>query len=455
MNRLGRNLLGATLLALTMSFATCALAQDTVLYSLGASPTDGQSSYSTLIHDPYGNLYGTTAYGGSAGLGTVFVLCAPGVSGPDLYPCTTGLTIWTEFVLYTFTGSANNDGAFPFGTLIFNSTWGGRRYTLYGTTSSGGSASCGKGNTGCGTVYELCSPSPSGCGGPHAWKEKVLYRFTGAPSDGAYPQAGLITDRFSNLFGTTAGGGGGNCSCGIVFELIGRQSNWTFPERILHDFSLNPLDGGGPEAVLCCSSTGIIQDIYGTTYLGGSTDNGVVFRIRNTYPTYAETILYNFCSLPNCIDGALPPSGVTMKSGRLYGMTITGGQNNVGLVYQLTPSTPFWSEARLYSFTGIPSGGPSSDGSYPISDLIFDSAGHNLYGTTQTGGSTGNGIVFELPGPYWTTENILTNFQGAPSDGAQPWSGLAWDPPISANELYGATIIGGTNSNSGVVYSVP
>ncbi len=451
MKTLGFNLLCAIFLALTMSSATCAWAQDTVLYNFGASPTDAVSSYSTLVHDPYGNLYGTTAYGGTAGLGAVFVLCAPGVSGPDLYPCTASLTNWTEFVLYSFTGASNNDGANPYGTLIFNSTWGGRRFTLYGTTNYGGSASCGKGNNGCGTVFELCSPHPSGCGGVNTWTEKVLHSFTNGPGDGAFPEAGLITDRFSNLYGTTWNGGLGS---GTVFELIGRGSAWTFPEVVLHNFLPNGLDGAGPEAVLCCSSSGIIHNIYGTTYFGGANNQGAVFEIRNASP-YPESVIYNFCSLPNCLDGALPPSGVTMRAGKLYGMAITGGQHNVGLVYQLTPSSPFWSEVQLYSFTGVLSGGPSIDGSYPISDLIFDSYS-NLYGTTQTGGLTGNGIVFELyASSTWSTKHIWNDFQGAPTDGGQPWSGLTWDPPISTTNLYGATTIGGSNSNSGVVYSVP
>jgi hypothetical protein len=61
-----------------------------------------------------------------------------------------------ETVLYTFQGG--NDGGFPIGNLVFDSSG-----NLYGVTQFGGGGSCStNGNTGCGTVFEL---SPNGSGG--------------------------------------------------------------------------------------------------------------------------------------------------------------------------------------------------------------------------------------------------------------------------------------------------
>jgi uncharacterized repeat protein (TIGR03803 family) len=423
---------------------------DTVLYNFGSSPTDGNFSYGVPINDPYGNLYGTTMLGGSNGWGAVYVLCAPGVTGTDVSPCTTGLTSWTEYVLYSFRGSGFLDGAQPDGTLVFNSQIAGRNLTLYGTTTIGGSNTCGKGNFGCGTVYELCAPSNAGgCGGFNTWTETVLHRFTGSP-DGKGPYAGLITDGLSNLYGTT-GAGGNACNCGTVFKLRANPPLWTFPETVMHRFTGGPGDGSGPESVLCCNTNGAIQYFYGTTSVGGSNNDGVVFRIRNI-GVFPEAILWNFCSWTGCTDGQNAVAGVKLLGGNVYGMTISGGAHGVGEVYELTSPFNALSMNVLYSFTGSSNGGPSSDGSFPISDVIFDGS-NNLYGTTQTGGLYGDGIVFELLNGSWT-ENILSHFHGPPSDGADPWSGLTWDPPISATELYGTTTAGGSNGD-GVVYSVP
>src|SRR5689334_2221009 len=121
---------------------TCGAWADTVLHNFSGSPADGAYSYSTPIYDQYGNLYGTTNTGGVYGYGTVWVMCAPGVSGPDLFPCTASLANWTQYVLYSFKGFPANDGANPYSTLVFNGLYAGRAFTLYGTTYNGGKTKC-------------------------------------------------------------------------------------------------------------------------------------------------------------------------------------------------------------------------------------------------------------------------------------------------------------------------
>ena len=230
----------------------------TVLYNFNGPP-DGQYPEAGLVQDAKGNLYGTTAFGGTVnsncgnqGCGTVFELKPGGKGG------------WTESILYSFTGGT--DGYAP-EQLIRDSAG-----NLYGTTNIGGGSSCYNG-VGCGTVFKL---SPGQKGG---WIETVLYKFTGFPGkDGAYPYGVLALDSAGNLYGTTAmGGGSAACSpsgvtvgCGTVFKIDPHGK-----ETVLHRFALT--DGANPYA-------GLVRDaksgaLYGVTSSGGGPGQGVAFKL--------------------------------------------------------------------------------------------------------------------------------------------------------------------------------
>jgi uncharacterized repeat protein (TIGR03803 family) len=196
--------------------------------------SDGEYPAANVIVDASGNLYGTTFAGGANRYGTVFKIAADG----------------TESVLYSFAGG--NDGIFPYGGLIADASG-----NLYGTTETGGGHNSG-------TVFEI---APDG-------SETVLYRFAGR-SDGRSPYAGLVRDNAGNLYGTTLAGGGHGCQfgkgCGTVFEISpGGQ------ETILYAFS-GGSDGANPYGGLLMKENAL----YGTTTGGGSTGNGVVFKIEN------------------------------------------------------------------------------------------------------------------------------------------------------------------------------
>lgn len=76
-------------------------------------------------------------------------------------------------------------------------------------------------------------------------------------------------------------------------------------------------------------------------------------------------------------------------AGNLYGTTSQGGAHGSGTVFKLSPSSSgLWTETLLHVFKG------GFDGAVPFG-VILDSAG-NLYGTTAGGGSSGNGIVYEI-----------------------------------------------------------
>jgi uncharacterized repeat protein (TIGR03803 family) len=100
-----------------------------------------------------------------------------------------------------------------------------------------------------------------------------------------------------------------------------------------------------------------------------------------------QTVLYTFCTLAGCADGANPFAGLIRDSkGNLYGTTWAGGATGNGVVYELDTAG---AETLLYTFTGGADGGSSE------APLIRDARG-NLYGTTQDSTYGGAGTVFLL-----------------------------------------------------------
>ncbi len=260
---------------------------------------DGENPTGGLIMDAAGNLYGTTAYGGSDESGTVFELTPQAGGG------------WTETIVHQFMG---NDGQNPSGSLVFDA-----KGNLYGTTILGGFGA------GLGTVFEL---NPSGNG---AWAEQQLYSFDNSAKDGYYPYANLIFDGSGNLYGVTKYGG--RDDFGTVFELS-RNSNGNWAQRMLHSF--NGADGYYPVAGLTLDPAG---NLYGTTYQGGAYNTGVVFELQPTATGgggWAESVLHSFAN--DGTDGYHPYAGVIFGgSGILFGTTADGGTYGYGTVFGLKP----------------------------------------------------------------------------------------------------------------------
>ncbi len=133
---------------------------------------------------------------------------------------------------------------------------------------------------------------------------------------------------------------------------------------------------------------------------------------------------------------ALPTSSLTRDgAGNLYGVTWSGGNSNLGTVYELSPNGGGgWNETVLYSFCSAPN---CADGAQPSGPLVFDSAG-NLYGTASSGGNNDWGLVFELSpsGADWTETVVYAFCPDGPCEGINPQSGVIFDP---AGDLWGVT----------------
>jgi uncharacterized repeat protein (TIGR03803 family) len=341
-------------------------------------------------------------------------------------PRATGATR-VEFVLHSF-GKSSEDGKYPMAGLVFDQFG-----AAYGTTTQGGAY-------GAGVVFKL---TPVGS----LWRETVLYDFRGT-TDGATPYGGVVLDSLGNLYGETIGGGTGTCfyqnvtGCGVVYELTPPSKGTSWDETVIYTFTGGD-DGATPSGSLTFDKSG---DLFGTTLFGGELQEGTVFELLPSNQEWTETVLHNFGGVA---DGREPAAGVVFDAdGNLWGTTTSGGQNLYwGTIFEMVPSANGeWAESVLYSFDNGPEGGQ------PAAALIFDRKGL-VYSTTLSGGTTGNGTVFDLVPPStgggaWV-ENVLYSFQDG-RDGGFPEAGLVFD---RAGNLYGTTHSGG-EAGAGAVFKL-
>lgn len=239
-----------------------------VLYAFQGS-ADGSNPLTDLVVASTGSLYGTTSQGGSgtnsggtySNEGTIFELTPKGGG------------VWTETVLYTFTGGS--DGSYPQSPLII-----GANSVLYGSAFWGGAAACPVSDypQGCGTIFQLIPPTGTGT----TWTLSVIYAFTGHSSDGAHPYGKMALNTSGELFGTTYSGGANvnTCmsdafsGCGSVFSA--KPPSKTGGKWTKSNITVFPGSPGGGTPTGVTLSTG--GSMYGTTISGGNTGGyGTVF----------------------------------------------------------------------------------------------------------------------------------------------------------------------------------
>jgi uncharacterized repeat protein (TIGR03803 family) len=395
----------AVFLSLTLSAQTL-----NTLYSFGSPAYGGMSPSTGIILGPQGEVYGTTNRGGEWDLGTVYELSPPASAGGA----------WTETVLHSFDG---DDGEEPLAGLLM-----GPNGVLYGvTTKSAG---------GYGTAFELRPPQD---GSTH-WPYTVIYRFT--ELDGA-PSGALVFGFNQSLYGNTHGGS--------VYSLTppsGGGTTWT--QTTLYVFP-GGAGGSDPVGTLALGKNGTL---FGVTTHGGREfpaggGCGTVFSLTPPEAPggpWTERLLYGFNAETG--DGVQPIAGlINSPAGVLYGTTTQGGAGGWGTVFSLSPSAvpggPM-TETILYTFTGL-------DGSQSDSSLVLGPNGV-LFGVTELGGASGDGMVFGLAPPAmpvgsWT-EFTLYNFTG----GAHGWgpNGLALG---AHGRLFGTTANAGA-LNHGTVFAL-
>ncbi|HTS07739.1 MAG TPA: choice-of-anchor tandem repeat GloVer-containing protein [Candidatus Eisenbacteria bacterium] len=335
-----------------------------VAYNFCSVPgcSDGISPQSGLIIDSAGNLYGTTSMGGDSSN----LNCGHGCG--VVYELTTNGGVWTETVLYAFSGGS--DGATPISSLAMDSAG-----NIYGTTSAGGVSSiyCAQG---CGVLFTLRRGSDG------TWTQKVLHAFCSVSGciDGAIPN-GVAVDAAGNLYCTTAEAGryGG----GTLLQVTARaKGGWT--GKLLHSFGKGS-DGVSPNPGLAFDALG---DVYGTTNRGGSQNSGIAFEMTlDSNHQWIEKNLHTFCSALNCTEGGVPLAGLTIDSrGRLFGSTSIGGTGQLGTLYMLEQyARDHWNDSPIYS---------SVSGNFD-NPVTLDASG-NLFTTTTIGGTFNVGSAIEV-----------------------------------------------------------
>jgi uncharacterized repeat protein (TIGR03803 family) len=413
-----------------LASARIASAQATILHTFGSGPLFPN----TLIQATDGNFYGTTAYGGASGDGTVFRMTSAGA----------------VTVLHSLTYAT--DGANPYAALFQGSDG-----NFYGTASQGGVSHGG-------TVFKM---TPGGI-------LTVLHAFAGGTTDGASPAAGVIQAADGNLYGTTsAGGASGEGTVFSItptggFSILHSFSSATdggyYPQALmqasdgnfygtttlsnpgvgtvfvitaggafntLHSFTYDA-EGGYPSALI----QGTDGSFYGTTGAGGIAGSGTVFRIT---PGGILTVMHAFAADPT--DGGFPDGAVIQATdGNFYGTTEFGGASGDGTVFRMTSAG---SLTVVHSFAD---GAP--DGSLPGGALV-QAANGNFYGTTRAGGTSNGGTVFTM-----TLTGAVTvghSFSAAVDGGRYPYAGLL---QATDGNFYGTAPQSQSPSEFGTIFQI-
>jgi uncharacterized repeat protein (TIGR03803 family) len=360
------------------------------MFAFGKLASDGNTLYGV----------GGGYVGGLPHFGSVFRVKSDGTGFgllkqfPQTYPGVGGV--------YT-----NTDGSTPLGGLVLGGD------TLYGTTYQGG-------KFGLGTLYSIKTDGNGFV---------VLKHFSG--SDGKNPYTELLLDG-NVLYGATASGGISNK--GAIFRMTTDGLNFS----LLKSFT-------GSEGTLLLSGLTLSHGtLYGTTYLGGSLGFGTVYSLTTNGTDF--TVLKEFAG----VDGAYPRFNLIVSAGVIYGTTDGSGDGTKSVVYKLNTNGSAFQVLKTFSVPD-PTSGTNTDGFLLRCGLA--AGGHTLFGATEYGGNSGNGVVFavEMDNSNYT---VLKHFSPRPapgtnSDGALPLPSLV----LSGGALYGTTDYGGS-AGAGTLFSI-
>lgn len=136
--------------------------------------------------------------------------------------------------------------------------------------------------------------------------------------------------------------------------------------------------------------------LYGTTTRGGVNDYGTIFEFDPLTKIYTKKFDFG----PVAATGGTPRGSLLMYNGRFYGLAADNGVNGSGVLFEWDPATNVYT--KKFDFTG---NGGSYPGASPQNSLRF--ANGKMYGTTNGGGASGIGTVFEWDPVTNTSRSIV------------------------------------------------
>lgn len=342
---------------------------------------NGGNPQGTLIQASNGKLYGMTMMGGSFDIGVIFEY---------------------DFVTNVFSKKFDfsvSNGYNPKGSFVQASNG-----KLYGMTDQGGV-------NGQGVIFEYDVIS-----GVYIKKVDL------SGENGINPLGSMIEASNGKLYGVAKGGTLGS---GVIFEYDFISNVYT------KKFDFSGVNGVNPLASLLYATNG---KLYGTTQTGGANNLGVIFEYDPFNNIYIKR--FEFSST----DGFYPQAPLIQASnGKLYGMTLQGGNNDEGLIFEYDITSNSYMKRVDFS---------KAIGRWPQSSLIEGTNG-KLYGMTPSGGINDFGVIFE----YEIANNVYTKkIEFNRMEGAFPAGALI---QASNGKLYGTTVAGGydgIDGERGVIY---
>ncbi len=372
-------------------------------------------------------VYGITSTGGDYGSGTIFkfeddslIVLAhlqEDIHGKDA--AGEFLRINDDWFTTTYSGAVHNVGAVlsyntdeglsvvttfespttggnPSGPLSYDAS----TQSIFGTCSSGGNGSTG-------TIYKFSLSDNT---------LTVLHHFDES-SEGSYPQGGVVHASDGMLYGVTQSGG--LHGQGVIFSLDPVTEVYT----VLHHF--NAADGRYPYGNLIESSPGTL---LGVCSEGGSYNTGTVFKCTT------EGSFSVLKQLNSAVDGGFSKSGLASNGqGDFIGVTEYGGASGFGTLFTISETGTF-NKVHDFNYT--------NDGSNPVTRITLADDGA-AYGVCASGGAADFGTLFVL------SSGIVTNIHdfSLPLNGASP-RGLT----SGESAFFGTTESGGT-ANNGVIFT--
>lgn len=232
-----------------------------------------------------------------------------------------------------------------------------------------------------------------------------------------FPASEIVAQGIYQIYGTTAIGG--SFGQGVIFSMDSSGNNYF--ER--HSIGL-AVNGKNP---LYGAPVYFNGKFYGACSSGGGTGLGMLYSYDPVTQTIEKKIDFNK------LNGSSPQGGLTLYNGKLYGMTFAGGFRDSGIIFQWDPVTNVFEKKIEFS---------SVKGAAPAGSLLL--LGSKFYGLTSKAGQNNKGTVFSWD-PLSNQFNKLADFDG--TNGAGPFGGLTY----LNNKFYGLCYQGGS-LNQGTLF---